>query len=81
MANTKTKSYMDSLKQHPEGTQYQILIKYLELRSAELKDRLVIETDSDEIKRIQGRAREIRDMLKGLTRRPIVNEFDGAYGQ
>lgn len=81
MANTKQKEYITSMKRNPDGTQYQLLLKYLELRVGLLKDQLLTESDMDEVKRIQGRGLEINDLLKALTRKPVVNEFDGAYGQ
>jgi hypothetical protein len=81
LAKEDKKQLMDSMKRDTNGAMYQLLLKYLELRIADLKDRLLTETDMDEVKRIQGRGLEIRDMLAGLTRRPVAIEFDGAYNQ
>lgn len=81
MANSDVKKHIESLKRNPDGAAYKVLLHYLELRIEHCKDLLIKETDMDEVKRIQGRAMEIRDMLSGLTRKPVVNKFDGAYGQ
>ena len=81
MVNGDKKHLMDSMKRNPDGAVYKLLLKYLELRIADLKEKLLTETDMDEVKRIQGRGLEIRDMILALTRKPVVNEFDGAYGQ
>jgi len=81
LVKTQQQEYITSMKRNPDGAQYKLLLKYLELRIGALKDQLLTESDMDEIKRIQGRGLEINDMLKALTRKPVVNEFDGAYGQ
>lgn len=81
MANINGKQYLDSLKRNPDGTYYKILLKYAELRIEYLKDELMKERDMDEVKRIQGQALEMTNLLKGLTRKPVVNKFDGAFGQ
>jgi hypothetical protein len=74
------KGYIDSLKRSTDSQFYFNLTAYIKVRLEEIKTSAIKETDMDNVKRQQGRAAEMEEFLKSLTRRAVVNEHDGAYG-
>jgi hypothetical protein len=51
----------------------------LNFRLAVIKDQLVETTDDSEYKRLQGRGKEIKDMISNLTRKPVDTQSTGAF--
>lgn len=76
-----TRSMLDKLKRNPDNSFYLTLREFCIARQYEIQEEMVKETDMDNVKRLQGRAIELKDMLDSLTRKPVVNKHDGAYGQ
>jgi hypothetical protein len=52
---------------------------YAEARLSEIQNNLLLETDMDNVKRLQGRAGELKDLLAGLDRKPVVEQFTGSF--
>ena len=68
-----------SLKGSPENQFFLNLVSLLEYRLETVKNDLV---DSDEIDTQvhKGRARELKYLISGLTRKPVEEQFTGAFG-
>jgi hypothetical protein len=71
----------NSLKRNTDNQFYLDLIKLLEFRLDTAKGQLVDAVDIDEMKRLQGRAAELKDILTALQRRPIQSQQTGAFDQ
>lgn len=78
MSKLNEDGYFRNLRSYSNGKTYVNLKGLLECRLETLKDKLLSASDS-EIKMIQGQAREIQHLLKGLTRESVVNKYDGAF--
>jgi hypothetical protein len=77
---TKANELINSMKRNTDNQFYLNLVGYLELQLELKKTMLVGADDMDEVKRIQGRCRELSDMLKALTRKPVnVSQHSGAF--
>lgn len=77
----KTQALLDVIRRNPDNHFYLTLKEFVETRIYEIQEQLVKEKDMDEVKRLQGKADELQTILKGLTRKPVVNTYDGGFGQ
>jgi len=64
-------SLYKKLKANTESLLYQDLITLLEFRKDTIVKQIIDCVDKDETLRLQGRAKELNEMLQGLTRKPI----------
>ena len=78
MAN-KSKKLIDQLKSNPDNASYLRLVEYATTRVYEIQEMLVTETDPDKLFRLQGRATELNELLKGLTRKPVTEQYTGSF--
>jgi ppGpp synthetase/RelA/SpoT-type nucleotidyltranferase len=69
----------NNLKRSPDNQFYIDLTTLLNAKLDTVKDQLVESNDTEDILRLQGRAKELTELLKGLTRKPIKKQFDGAF--
>ena len=60
-----------SLRRNPDNQFFVDLMSLLEFRMSVIKDQLVMATDDNEFKRLQGRGQEIHEMITALTRKPV----------
>jgi hypothetical protein len=74
LANSK--SFFNNLKRSPENQFYRDLVTLLELRLNEVTDEL-IESQGDATLKLQGKAQELKTMLKGLALK--ARKFDDHY--
>lgn len=79
MVKKRTKELIDAMKRNTDNHFYMSLKEYAETRIYEVQELLVKETDMDNIMRLQGRATEMRELLDGLTRKPIAEQYEGAF--
>jgi hypothetical protein len=77
LVKTESQLFM-SLKGSPENQFFLNLISLLENRLETIKNDMV---DSDEVDhRIQkGRARELKHLISGLTRKPVSEQYTGSF--
>lgn len=68
-----------SLKRNPDNQFYLDLVKLLEFRLDVVKKQLVKAVEEGEMKRIQGRALELTELLQGLQRKPVQEQHTGAF--
>ena len=74
-------SMYNSLKRSPDNQFYLNLIQLLEFKLSTIKNQLIDAEDDKEIHRLQAKAREIRDTLRGLELKPrVLDTYDGGYG-
>ena len=79
MANLTT--LYNSLRRNTDNSFYLDLIKLLEFKLDIAKSQLVDAVDVDEMKRLQGRAAELKEILVALQRKPIKSQLTGAFDQ
>jgi hypothetical protein len=71
---------MNSLKRNPDNQMFLNLVSLLEFKLDVIKDQLVRCDDDAETKRLQGRARELAEILAGLKRKPVAEqEYTGSF--
>lgn len=75
----KAKELVNLMKSSPDSTSYLRLVDYCNTRIVEIQGLLVKETDMDEVKRLQGRATELFELLSGLVRKPVTNQYTGSF--
>ena len=79
LAKKRSRELLVSLQRNPDNQFYMQLRDYINRRSEEIRDLMCNETDMDEVKRLQGRAGELKDLLVGLDRKPVVDQYTGAF--
>ena len=79
MANKRSRDLLKGLQRNPDNQFYMQLRDYISARSEEIRDLICLETDMDEVKRLQGRAGELKDLLAGLNRKPVVDQYTGSF--
>lgn len=79
MAKKRSRELLAGLQRNPDNQFYMQLRDYINRRSEEIRDLLCNETDMDEVKRLQGRAGELKDLLAGLDRKPVVEQYTGSF--
>jgi hypothetical protein len=57
------------------------LVKLLEFKLETVKNQMIDTVDTDELKKLQGRGCEIRDILTALQRRPVEKQHTGSFDQ
>jgi len=75
----RTRQIIDSMKRNVDGSFYLMLTEYLKIRIYEIQELLVKTDASHEIYRLQGRATELTEMLKALSRKPLAEQATGAF--
>jgi hypothetical protein len=78
---TRSRILIDSMKRNTESNFYLHLCEYLKLREHEVQELLCKTDDVHDIFRLQGRVTELNEFLKALERKPVVNQYDGAFNQ
>lgn len=78
MSKITEEQYFKNLRGYTDGKTYTNLVGLLNSRYDTLKEKLV-SAEGNEYKTIQGQAREVKHLLKGLTREQIKSQFDGAF--
>lgn len=71
-------SLFNNLKRSPDNQFYRDLVTLLEFKLDTTKTQL-IESDGNDTLRLQGRAKELKEILDGLTRKPSRQQHDGAF--
>jgi ppGpp synthetase/RelA/SpoT-type nucleotidyltranferase len=74
------KQLIDNLKSNTENRFYNSLLQYLDLRVEEVKTELVQETDMDNVKRLQGRGKELEEFRTSLVRKKLKPQVTGSFG-
>lgn len=77
MVKTET-ALFSSLKGSPENQFFLNLISLLESRLEVIKNELVDSDESDTVI-LKGRARELKHLILGLTRKPVVDQYTGSF--
>jgi hypothetical protein len=81
LANTNLTGLYNSLKRNTDNRFYLDLIKLIEFRLETIKNQMIDAVETDELKKLQGRGAELRDMLTSLQRRPVEAQRTGAFDQ
>jgi hypothetical protein len=79
LANKNQAALYGSLRRNTDNQFFVDLMVLLNFRLAVIKDQLVETADDDEYKRLQGRGKEIKDMISNLTRKPVDKQATGAF--
>ena len=77
--NLKPRDILRQLGSNPVGSSYLKLLDFINKRVREIQGQMVTQTDMDEVKRLQGRAQELTDMLRGMTRKPLEEQKTGGF--
>jgi hypothetical protein len=70
---------LNRLKRNPDNTFTVDLLTYLNFRLEVIKCQCLKSGDDGETKILQGRGREIDDLIVALTRKPIAAQPNGAF--
>jgi predicted SprT family Zn-dependent metalloprotease len=54
-------------------------MELLKFRDSVIKEQLVDIVDDSEFKRLQGRGKEIKEMISNLTRKPVSTQHTGSF--
>lgn len=79
MDKSKSKQLIDNMKRNTESGLYLNLHEYLKLREKEIQTLLCKTDDVHDIFRLQGRALEMSEFLKALSRKPLTDQYSGAF--
>lgn len=71
----------NSLRRNTDNSFYLDLVKLLEFKLDTVKNQLIDAVEINDMKRLQGRAAELKEMLTALQRKPIVRQQTGAFDQ
>lgn len=75
----KPKEILRLIGAAPTADTYLKLERFITARLAEIQGQYKLQTDMDEVKRLQGRELELNDMLKGMTRRTLSDQHTGGF--
>jgi hypothetical protein len=74
------KEIINRLKRNTDNQFYVDLLDYSNGRLEVIKMQLLKCTDDDEFKRLQGRGRELDDLIMALTRKPVsITQHTGSF--
>ena len=75
----KPKEILRLIGSAPTADTYLKLTRFITARLAEIQGQYKMQTDMDEVKRLQGRELELDEMLKGMTRKPLSDQHTGGF--
>jgi hypothetical protein len=76
---SKPRQLIDGMKRNTDSHFYLSLTEYLQTRLYEIQELLCRTDDTHDIYRLQGRANELEDFLKALTRKPVTEQHTGSF--
>jgi hypothetical protein len=78
--DNSTKEHINRLRRSTENEMYFALKSLLEIRLETVKNQMIDSTTTAEYNILKGRARELRELLLDLTRKPVnTNYKTGAF--